>query len=99
MKPNEILAALLKLSPDEARQVIKEAHMVLDRKARNAIDEGTTVEFTAKGGAKIRGTVIRVNRKNIIVTASMDRYGLKTPRPVRWTVSPSLLRVVEAETK
>jgi hypothetical protein len=97
MKPNEIVIAILKLSPEDARRVLKEAHVALERKARNAIDEGTLVEFTAKTGAKIRGTVSRVNRKNIIVMASMDRNGYKTPRPVQWTVSPSLLRAVEPD--
>jgi hypothetical protein len=95
MKPNEIIAALLKLDPTVARQTLKEAYAALERKARNSIDEGQTVTFVAKGGARITGVVKAVNRKNVIVEASLDRYGLKTPRPVRWTVSPSLLSVVE----
>ena len=95
MKPNEIIAELLKQSPENVRFIIKEFNRLRESKARNAIDEGMTVKFTAKGGAVITGVVTRVNRKNVIVMASMDRYGLKTPRPVQWTVSPSLLSVVE----
>lgn len=95
MKPNEIIAELLKMKPEDVRHVIREYNRLKESRARNAIDEGMTVKFTARGGAVIQGVVKKVNPKNIIVEASMDRHGFKTPRPVRWTVSPSLLSVVE----
>ena len=95
MNRREIVNALLKMDVDEARATLKEAYAALERKARNAVDIGQKVRFRSKYGPMIEGVVTRVNRKNIIVMASMDRHGLKTPRPVQWTVSPSLLTPVE----
>jgi hypothetical protein len=95
MNKSELLSAILKLPVNEARALLREAHQCLEVKARNQFDPGQKVRFRTKHGATIEGTVTRVNRKNIIVHAKKDRYGMETPRPVQWTVSPSLLEAVE----
>lgn len=94
MNPKEIVAEILKLPPLEAQALLREASLAIQSQVRRAVRPGQKVRFVTRHGVVIEGTVDRVNPKNVVVEAHTDRLGLKTTRPVMWTVSPGLLEAV-----
>lgn len=94
MKRSEILGEILKLDINEARHLLTEARECLEIRSRNSVRSGQKVRFKSRDGIFIEGTVQRVNRKNVLVTSKMDRYGRDGQGIVSWTVSPGLLEVI-----
>lgn len=50
--------------------------------------------YNTKEAIHISGKVVKVNPKNIVVETRVGRYGIPSSNPVRWTVSPGLLKKV-----
>lgn len=69
---------------NELYEAIKLQRHFLNVQSTRALRAGDTVEFTAHG-RQVRGTVLKVNRKNVKVKE--DGYGI-------WTVPGSMLRHV-----
>lgn len=60
-----------------------------------AFRPGQRVKFRSQYGMDIEGTIVKVNRKSIKVSAYIGRGGMKLQYPVQWAVSPSLLVSLE----
>lgn len=92
--PSDMLIDLTKLSEDELielnRRIVERLQLLRSAKSLNQLARfsvGMVVEFNTDDGRTVSGMVARLNRQTAtIVTASG-----------RWRVSPSLLRVPDAQ--
>jgi len=69
-------------STEEIGELIRQAHAHLQRRARTSFRYGQAVQFTARNGAVIKGTVEGINPKTIKVRTAQGM----------WRVGPSLLQ-------
>jgi hypothetical protein len=64
---------------------VKRRRTMLAKSAARTIRRGDSVSFAGRGGETIRGTVLKVNPKTVIVSSSSDA--------TRWRVTASMLSV------
>ena len=82
------VSAINSMNDDELEQIvdaIKLRRTYLSRQTTRALATGDTVEFEARGRT-VKGTVIKINRKTVIVHEA--GYG-------KWKVPASMLRKTE----
>jgi hypothetical protein len=70
---------------DRVIEAIKRRRTMLAKSAARTIRRGDSVSFAGRGGETIRGTVLKVNPKTVIVSSSLDA--------TRWRVTASMLSV------
>jgi hypothetical protein len=67
-------------------EALKQQRAYLARRTTRSLQQGDTVEFTGRDGSTVTGTVLKVNRKTVIVQEGRTK----------WRVAATLLRQVEA---
>jgi hypothetical protein len=86
MKTSDVLKAIMEMDADDLREVNKAVRTAFDMVAQKAavgIRPGTRVSFHTKGGQRIEGVVVKVNRKSIHLDNCSDGR--------RWRVAPQLI--------
>lgn len=81
--------AIHKMNNDELAQIIEAVKLQrtwISRTTARALNAGDTVEFAARGRV-IRGTVVKVNRKNVKVKED-NAY-------TTWNVPASMLKMID----
>ena len=94
MTYNEIWEAFTKLPPNDQARFMDAAKQTVKWNNIN-LRTGAKVAFRhSKTGATITGVFVRMKQKYAEVQADVDKNGLKTSYPLRWSVPPEMLRLV-----
>ena len=94
MTRNEIWAEFIKLPLNEQQLFVDSARNLI-KMNNTSLRAGAKVCFrNSKTGATISGIFIRMKQKYAEVECSMDKHGLPTPYPMKWSVPPEMLRTV-----
>ena len=72
-------------------KVEDEIRSYLAASTRQAVGVGQKCAFKREDGTEIKGVVLKINRKTVIVEAHTDRDGRNTLYPLKWHVSPQLV--------
>jgi hypothetical protein len=101
LTPIEQIAALIRRvdtteGMNEVVELIKVQRARIARISAHRFSPGDAVEFDSKKAGLVRGTVLRLMKKNVLVEVEKKLSGGAT-YPIEWTVHPTLLRPAAKE--
>ena len=95
MNVDTLLQEFVKLSKEDRLSFVRQALDVNKSMGYSGLRPGIKVQFKARTGHIVEGTVVRVKRVNVEVQAYQNRWGATSITPITWTVAPQLLTVVQ----